>query len=88
MKKRTAVLLAILAIAAGALFYSRAIRPRASETPDERVVKEFTRLYHSVGIHYRTSWLGVTTLENPCDMWAIQEIIAETNPDFIIETGT
>jgi cephalosporin hydroxylase len=33
-------------------------------------------------------WLGVQTLQNPNDVWIIQEIIAEVKPDFVIETGT
>jgi cephalosporin hydroxylase len=33
-------------------------------------------------------WLGVKTLQNPNDVWIIQEIIAEVKPDFVIETGT
>ncbi|UCC41491.1 MAG: class I SAM-dependent methyltransferase [Candidatus Aminicenantes bacterium] len=28
------------------------------------------------------------TLKNPCDMWMLQQIIYETKPDYIIETGT
>ena len=33
-------------------------------------------------------WLGVPCWQNPCDVWIIQEIIGETRPDVIIETGT
>lgn len=54
----------------------------------DEIIRDFTKLYYASSVHYRTSWLGVPSLQNPCDMWAIQEIIAEVKPDFIIETGT
>ncbi len=36
----------------------------------------------------RTSWLGVQTLKNPLDLWVYQEIVVETEPALIVETGT
>ena len=33
-------------------------------------------------------WLGTEAMKNPLDMWIYQEIIFETKPDLIIETGT
>jgi cephalosporin hydroxylase len=36
----------------------------------------------------RTYWLGTLTLKNPLDLWVYQEIIFETRPDLIVETGT
>lgn len=35
-----------------------------------------------------TTWAGVPTAKNPLDAWVLQEIIWETKPDLIIETGT
>ena len=35
-----------------------------------------------------TFWLGIRALKNPLDLWVFQEIIYETRPDIIIETGT
>jgi cephalosporin hydroxylase len=32
--------------------------------------------------------LGITTLQNPNDVWIHQELITEVKPDFIIECGT
>jgi cephalosporin hydroxylase len=87
--RRLIILLAVLVVAAGLFLYDRVLGPRSGgSASDERLIGDFTRLYHTLGIHYRTKWLGISTLENPCDMWAIQEIIAETRPDFIVETGT
>ena len=36
----------------------------------------------------RTWWLGAQTLKNPLDLWVYQEIVVETKPDLIVETGT
>ena len=33
-------------------------------------------------------WLGIYCWQQPCDVWTIQEIIGDTRPDAIIETGT
>ena len=35
-----------------------------------------------------THWLGATVLKYPTDLWSYQEIVAETRPDLIVETGT
>lgn len=35
-----------------------------------------------------TKWQGVSILQNPFDMWIKQEILWETKPDLIIETGS
>lgn len=34
------------------------------------------------------SWLGHRCLKNPMDLWVYQQIIYDTHPDLIIETGT
>lgn len=84
MTKRLAVLL-ILLIAAAAAYV---LTVRTAPPSDEAVIARFTQIYHTRNIHNRTSWLGVHTQENPCDLWAIQEIIGEVRPDVVIETGT
>jgi cephalosporin hydroxylase len=33
-------------------------------------------------------FLGIWTLQNPLDVWIIQEILFEVKPDFVVETGT
>lgn len=35
-----------------------------------------------------TKWMGVPCFQNPLDMWVLQEIIFETRPTLIIETGS
>jgi cephalosporin hydroxylase len=57
---------------------------RATET-----VRQFTALYHELRDQTlgRTRWLGVTVVKSPADLLILQEIVAETRPNLIIETG-
>ena len=34
------------------------------------------------------TWLGAQALKNPLDLWVYQEIMAETRPELVLETGT
>ena len=76
---------------------SRLRRRRVEPTPppvlderERRVVDAFHRLYYDrhETTWTSTSWLGTTVLKCPLDLWNYQEILAETRPDLIIETGT
>lgn len=57
---------------------------RATET-----VQRFVSLYHQLRDQTlgRTRWLGVSVVKSPTDLVILQEIIAETRPNLIIETG-
>jgi cephalosporin hydroxylase len=35
-----------------------------------------------------TRWMGARVLKNPFDLWSYQEIVHETRPDLVVETGT
>lgn len=34
------------------------------------------------------TWLGAQALKNPLDLWVYQEILVETRPELVVETGT
>jgi cephalosporin hydroxylase len=56
-------------------------------------MKQITDLFHVISYNDKNTWLnnycfGIQTGQNPNDIWIIQEIITETRPDYIIETGT
>ncbi len=55
-------------------------------------VKEILRLaniiYFRSKVYDHTYWMGIKTAKCPMDMWTYQEILFETKPDLIIETGT
>jgi len=59
---------------------------------DDAVVDRFHRLYYDSelvgGTWGDTHWLGVHVGKTPPDLWTYQEIVVETRPDLIIETGT
>jgi len=58
---------------------------------DERaVIDAFHRLYYDAPetTWKQTAWLGRPVRKCPLDLWAYQEILAETTPDLIVETGT
>lgn len=63
-------------------------KSKAKPISDEEVVARFIQIYHTSNVHNNTRWMGIQTQQSPCDLWAIQEIIHEVKPDFIIETGT
>lgn len=70
------------------IFFSQSPHIRSNR----RIIREFSKLFYnqslSGGSWNSTRWLGVKTLKNPLDLFVYQEIIVETKPDIIIETGT
>jgi cephalosporin hydroxylase len=49
----------------------------------------FVRAYYDAQDAWQDStWLGINALKTPPDLWVYQEILFETRPDVIIETGT
>jgi len=46
------------------------------------------RLFYRSSAWSETWWLGVQVLKNSLDLWIYQEIMAETRPEVIVETGT
>jgi cephalosporin hydroxylase len=61
-----------------------------AEPDDEPVVRRFHDLYygHPGRTWGNTFWRGQRTLKCPLDLWVYQEILFETRPDVIVETGT
>jgi len=55
---------------------------------DRRTLRRASRIVYKWGAWARTSWLGAQVVKNPLDLWVLQEIVAETQPDVIVETGT
>jgi cephalosporin hydroxylase len=54
------------------------------------VIKEFNVLFYNLAplTWDSITWMGRKIWKNPYDLWVMQEIIYEIQPDFIIETGT
>lgn len=55
-------------------------------------VRARTQAFHEVYYYARlwesTHWLGVPAWKCPLDLWIMQEVIAETRPDVIVECGS
>jgi len=68
-----------------------ALTNRALRTPVARgaAARLFHRAYYEAGRSLDAArWLGVEALKTPQDLWVYQEIVVETRPDLIVETGT
>ncbi len=51
-------------------------------------VNKMMKLYHELPI-WRSMWFQNVPIEkNPLDLWMMQQIIYETQPEFVVETGT
>ena len=60
---------------------------------EKAIIDRFHNLYYNGPegeghIYMRTYWMNVLCQKCPLDLWIYQEIIAEVQPDLIIETGT
>jgi cephalosporin hydroxylase len=56
-------------------------------------VERFHKIYYGLGwakkgTWFQTYWFGVPVWKCPLDLWIYQEILVESSPDFVIETGT
>jgi cephalosporin hydroxylase len=66
-------------------------RPRSVRERDQRrIIERFHRLYYDrlERTWTQTRWMGTPVLKCPLDLWTYQEILSETRPDVIVETGT
>lgn len=68
------------------------LRNRARRNAIASMSRPAARAFHQVWYETRlwtdVTWQGVRVEKNPMDLWMYQEIIHETEPDLIIETGT
>ena len=53
----------------------------------DKIVLLFDMLYEHRQVFKQQYWMGVITMQNPFDMYSIQDIIYTTRPDLLIETG-
>ena len=79
-------------IAAGVENYVRragkAASFRVSRRLDRAAISRAHEVFYASNAWTQATWLGSQALKNPLDLWIYQEIIAETRPDVVIETGT
>lgn len=55
---------------------------------NDNVIKRFKQIFSNSELFDQHKFLGIKCIQNPNDVWITQEIIQETKPDYIIETGS
>jgi cephalosporin hydroxylase len=65
-----------------------AVAFRISRRRERAVIARASRHFYESGVGGKTRWLGQAAVKNPLDLWVFQEILFETQPDVIVETGT
>jgi cephalosporin hydroxylase len=61
---------------------------RIARRLDRAAVSRAHDVFYASNAWTQASWLGSQALKNPLDLWIYQEIMAETRPDVVVETGT
>lgn len=67
--------------------YARIIARRDAELDPEQQ-RQLMTLYHRLGIWEHMWYLGIPIQKNPCDLWMMQQLLFEVQPDYVIEAGT
>ena len=67
--------------------YVEILRKRDLKMSSEKQ-KELMKLFHELEIWKNLYFQGVEIIKNPLDLWMMQQIIYELQPDYIVETGT
>ena len=65
-----------------------AVEFRLGRRLDRAAISRTHDVFYASNVWTRATWLGSQALKNPLDLWIYQEIMAETRPDVVIETGT
>lgn len=67
--------------------YEQVVKERDLKMPPEKQ-RELMRLFHDLPIWESLWFQNVRIIKNPLDLWMLQQIAYEVQPDFIVETGT
>ncbi|HET7367385.1 MAG TPA: CmcI family methyltransferase [Gaiella sp.] len=66
----------------------RGARHRVNKRLDRAAVSRAHNALYLSDAWTEATWLGAQALKNPLDLWVYQEILVESRPDLIVETGT
>jgi cephalosporin hydroxylase len=61
---------------------------RVARRLDRQAISRAHDAFYASDAWTRATWLGAQALKNPLDLWVYQEILFETRPELIVETGT
>ena len=63
-------------------------RYRLDRRRDRAAVRRAHDVLYLSDAWIHATWLGAQSLKNPLDLWVYQEIMFETEPELVVETGT
>ena len=66
----------------------RGVRYRVGKRLDRAAVSRAHDVLYLSDAWTEATWLGAQALKNPLDLWVYQEIMVETRPELVVETGT
>ena len=66
----------------------RSARFRLDRRLDRAAVSRAHDVLYESDAWTHATWLGAQALKNPLDLWVYQEIMFETKPELVVETGT
>ena len=66
----------------------RGISYRVGKRLDREAVSRAHDVLYESDAWTEATWLSAQALKNPLDLWVYQEIMVETRPELIVETGT
>jgi cephalosporin hydroxylase len=66
----------------------RGARYRLDKRLDRAAVSRAHDVLYESEVWTQATWFGAQALKNPLDLWVYQEIMVETRPELIVETGT
>jgi len=66
----------------------RGARHRVGKRLDRAAVSRAHDALYLSDAWTEATWLGAQALKNPLDLWVYQEIMVDTRPELIVETGT
>jgi cephalosporin hydroxylase len=67
--------------------YENVLRKRNLLLPLDRQ-RELMKLFHELPVWESLRFLNVRIIQSPLDLWMMQQILYEVQPDFVVETGT
>ena len=66
----------------------RSARFRVDKRLDQAAISRAHDVLYLSDAWTEATWLGAQALKNPLDLWVYQEIMFETRPELVLETGT
>lgn len=67
--------------------FRKVVEERRLQIPPAKE-QELMKLFHQLPVWQQLRYQNIKVARNPLDLWMLQQIVYEVQPDFIVETGT